>query len=163
MKLYSSAILLLSLLAAPSFVHASDQITGDYLCTIVEKAGISSWHGEGSEPPKTYISNLLPTRFTMRILLDESSGAQYKMIETNYDGPDRDPREWHTDNSILHLAYFGDGIQFTAVEGQAFVRFHRTVHKNDDGEFGFYHAGFEWAGGEDNHLSVRWGRCKLID
>ena len=49
-------------------------------------------------------------------------------------------------------------LDFRADEG--FFVLGPTVHSGVDGDLSFYHSGFEWAGGEDRFLSIRWGRCK---
>ena len=88
---------------------------------------------------------------------------RFRLLEIGYDGADRDATQWQTENSILHAEYRGDGNSFAAIEDQAFLTFGKTRHKNSDGDFEFYHAGFEYPGGEDTMLSARWGRCKKIE
>lgn len=136
-------------------------IIGDYLCTISENAGISSAHTESSGPPKAFSKSSTSWKFKMRVSYENEDDALYRMVEVPYSGSDRDPREWHTQNSVLHSPYIGNGVEFSALEGQAFVSFHKTIHNNKDGDMSFYHAGFAWAGGEDSFLLARWGRCKL--
>ena len=88
---------------------------------------------------------------------------RFRLLEIQYDGPDRDDSVWHTENSVLHGEYRGDGNLFVAFKDQAFFSFGKaTAHKNSDGDFEFYHSGFEYPGGEDTKLSVRWGRCKKV-
>jgi hypothetical protein len=85
-------------------------------------------------------------------------GQGFTAIETPYSGADRDPCEWHTANSVLHSAYVSeDGQDFVATEDRAFLRI--TVLR--DGALRFYHSGFDYPGGEDTNLSVRWGTCVL--
>ena len=141
--------------------YAQERVDGDYLCTVAEKASITSIHLEDADPPFAGVDDQLPTRFRMRITQEDEGDYSYRMIEIPYDGDDRDPRTWHTENSILHSAYLGNGIEFSAIEGQSFLSIHPTVHDNSDGDISFYHAGFEYPGGEDTELSVRWGRCRL--
>ena len=99
----------------------------------------------------------------MRISRDGTDKTQFRMVELPYLESDRNPVDWHTQNSVLHSPYVGNGIEFSALEDQAFVSFHKTVYKNEDGDMSFYHAGFAWAGGEDSFLLARWGRCKLTE
>ena len=138
------------------------EVAGDYICTISENVGIASAHTEGSGPPKAFTDSLTPWRFKMRITREAEDKSQYRMIELPYTSPDRNVYEWHTENSVLHSPYIGDGVEFAALEDQAFVSFHKTIHENEDGDMSFYHAGFAWAGGEDSRLLARWGRCKMV-
>ena len=144
------------------FVLSYD-IVGDYICTISEEAGIASSHVANSGPPKAFSVNSNSWKFKMRITQEVGKMPQYRMIELPYTAPDRNQVEWHTENSVLHSPYIGDGIEFVALEDQGFVRFHKTIHQNEHGNMSFNHAGFAWAGGEDGRLLARWGRCKLID
>ena len=142
----------------------SENIVGDYLCTVAEKASIESLHLEGAGPPKAFIDDTLPTRFKIRISLNKSTEHEFRLIELPYYHADRDPTEWHTSNSILHSTYIGNEGSFLSTEknAEAFFVFEKTVHISDDGAYQFYHAGFEWRGSEDTNLSARWGRCKQI-
>ncbi|VWX60994.1 hypothetical protein [Sphingorhabdus sp. 109] len=158
----TSAVAFAMALTVTAPMNAQPDLVGNYLCTIVEKASIATTHLEGAPPPKAFIDDQLPTRFGLRITSDDENPATYKMAEIRYQGPDLDPIEWHTENSVLHSVYVGDGVTFKASDSEAFVTFHATVHSNEDGDFSFHHAGFEWAGGEDGHLSIRWGRCKKL-
>ena len=136
---------------------------GDYLCTVAEKASIESSHLEDSGPPKAVLNDQLPTRFMVRISAETINGrSSLRLIELPYDGPHRDPSEWQTPNSVLHSPYFGNGERFRSTDeydAGSFV-LHPTIHTGPDGDFSFYHSGFEAAGGEDSILSIRWGRCK---
>ena len=142
---------------------APQDITGDYICTMTENAGVASNHTEGSGPPKAFSDSSTSWKFKLRVSREREDKSKYRMIELPYSGLDREPRDWHTDNSVLHSPYIGDGIEFSALQDQAFVRFHKTVHKNETGDMSFYHSGFAWAGGEDSFLLTRWGRCKLTN
>jgi hypothetical protein len=125
----------------------------DYVCTVEQKAGIGAVHLEGAGAPEAFIATETPTRFAMRIT---GEGQHFTAIETPYSGADRDRYEWHTSNTVLHSAYESDdGQDFVAVEDRAFLR----VTAMTDGSLRFYHAGFEYPGGEDTNLSVRWGLC----
>lgn len=175
-----TAILLLSLLAAcdapqpvatvelqrPAIAEqpgAADRpSTGDYRCTVAEKASIESNHTEGSAPPVAVIEERMPTRFTIRIAAGPDNALQ--LTELPYDGADRDQREWHTPSSVIHGTYSWSGDSFRSDEDdeEAFFALRPTVHSNVDGNLSFYHSGFEWAGGEDTYLSIRWGRCRRL-
>ena len=137
---------------------------GEYLCTVAEKASIESNHTEGAGPPAAVAYDTPATRFRIGISKVQSGGQQrLQLDELPFDGAGRDTTDWHTPNSVLHAPYLGDGQSFHATEEDAeafFVLGGPTVHSNADGNLSFYHSGFEWAGGEDTYLSVRWGRCK---
>lgn len=139
------------------------QIVGQYLCTVAAKASIESLHLEDSGPPVAVAQNQLATRFKIRISEALSDGKnRLRLDEVPYNGADRDPSEWHTSNQVLHSSYLGNGDSFhaTGEDSEAFFTLRPTVHKSVDGELAFHHSGFEWAGGEDQLLSVRWGRCR---
>ena len=136
--------------------------SGTYLCTVSEKAGIASQHREGAGPPFAMKYDPPLTRFKMQITPVNVKEFRFRLAELHYEGEDRDGAEWHTENSVLHGEYQGDGNSFTASKDQAFFAFGKTDHKNSDGDFEFYHAGFEYPGGEDTKLSTRWGRCKKL-
>jgi len=127
--------------------------TRDYVCTVEQKAGIGAVHLEGAGAPEAFIATETPTRFAMQIT---GEGQHFVAIETPYSGADRDRYEWHTSNTVLHSAYESDdGQDFVAVEDRAFLR----ITTMTDGSLRFYHSGFEYPGGEDTNLSVRWGVC----
>ena len=136
--------------------------SGTYLCTVVEKAGLASQHREGAGPPKAINYDSPMTRFKIRISPINGQKMRFRMVEIQYDGADRDDAEWQTENSVLHSEYRGDGNSFVASKDKAFLSLGKTLHKNSDGDFEFYHAGFEYPGGEDTKLSMRWGRCKKV-
>ncbi len=135
---------------------------GIYLCTVLERAGIGSIHIEGSGPPEAFATKAPPTRFKIQIKPNRNRAKPYRAIEVAYDGPDRDQAEWEDANSVLHSVYLGNGEDFYAVDGPAFLSLYRTYPGNPDGDIGFYHSGFESPGGEDTNLSVRWGRCRKM-
>lgn len=143
--------------------NAQGKIEGDYICTVTEKASIASIHLEDAGPPKAIVDDQLPTRFKLRIARSGQFGDKFRLIEVPYNGDDRDLTDWHTTNSVLHGPYVGNGKSFlgTGDNANAFFVLGPTIHSNDDGVLAFYHSGFEWAGGEDTKLSIRWGRCKL--
>ncbi len=129
--------------------------TRDYVCTVEQKAGIGAVHLEDAGAPEAFIETETPTRFSIRIT---GEGQHFVAIETPYSGADRDRYEWHTPNTVLHSAYESDdGRDFVAVEDQAFLR----VTTMRDGSLRFYHSGFEYPGGVDTNLSVRWGTCHV--
>ena len=152
---------MVKLSAATETVEAAGpDLVGDYLCTVAEKASIEGNHTEYSPPPKAVIEDRLPTRFRIRIANEERQGL--RVIELPYQGADRDGTEWHTENSVIHSPYSWNGTSFSSTEkgSEAFFVLGPTVHSSDDGNLAFHHSGFEWAGGEDNFLSIRWGRCR---
>lgn len=141
----------------------SFEMVGRYLCTVAEKASIESLHLEDSGPPTAVSQRNVATRFRIEISeREDGQSDKLSLVELTYDGPDRDPTEWQTRNSVLHSPYVGRGSGFrsTDAEAEGFFVLGPTVHSNADGDFAFYHSGFEWAGGEDTYLSIRWGRCK---
>lgn len=132
---------------------------GEYLCTVAEKTSISQTHLEDSPLPAATVDDSPPTRFPIAISVE--GNGDFRLVELPYTGSDRDPYEWHSEMSVIHGEYRGDGESFrsTAVGEEGFFVIGRTVHANPDGNLEFYHSGFEWAGGEDLSLSSRWGRC----
>lgn len=143
-------------LSCSAVTPAFGETLRDYICAVEQKAGIGAAHLEGSGTPQAFVSRETPTRFGMRITREEGRGSH--AAETSYAGPDRDPYEWQTANSVLHGAYSSDdGENFVATEDQAFLR----ILTARNGTLRFYHAGFEYPGGEDTNLSVRWGTCVL--
>jgi hypothetical protein len=129
---------------------------GNYLCTVDQKAGISVLHLEGRDQPQAFVSQHVNTRFAMRIEgTPDGGGEVFRVIELPYTGPDRDPHEWQSANSVLHGEYIGEWDRFFASEDQGFLR----VGNNGDETIWFYHSGFEYAGGEDASLTVRSGNC----
>lgn len=149
-------------IAQTSTASAISDKGGTYLCTVAQKAGIASQHREGAGPPSAFRYDGPPTRFKMAISPIDDVKAQFRLIELPYDGADRDQAVWQTENSVLHGEYRGDGNSFTASEDQAFFAFGKTHQTDNDGDYEFYQAGFEYPGGEDTNLSARWGRCKKL-
>jgi hypothetical protein len=82
--------------------------------------------------------------------------SRLRIVEAPYDGPQRSMAQWEDDNSTLHAAYVGDGRAFKAEEGTGFLNFGRD--RWGEG-LQFFHSGFQYAGGEDESVAVRWGRC----
>ena len=135
-------------------------VAGQYVCTVAEKASIQSLHLEGANSPVAVAQNNLAYKFL--IAISETEQAEMQLIELPYNGPGADPTEWQTQNSILHIPYLGDGQTFKSTDSDDLGSFvlGPTVHTSPSGDLAFYHSGFEWAGGEDTHLSIRWGRCR---
>lgn len=130
---------------------------GMYLCTVSQKAGIGRTHLENDPGPEAFVSPA-GNRFRIQVVRERDG---HTIREIRYSGPDRDPAEWHTPNSVLHSDYFGvDGEDDTiaALQDQGFLRF--GYLNRQDGSLWFYHAGFEYPGGEDTVLSVRYGVCE---
>lgn len=150
-------------LASTKAGYAQKPIAGIYLCTVVDKASISGLHFEGAGPPSASVKDGPPTRFKMQIAPTRKGAKKYRLIEIAYDGSDRDQAEWEDENSVLHNTYLGNGDVFNAVDGPAFLTLGHTRFPNSDGDLAFYHAGFEYAGGEDMHFSIRWGRCRKVE
>ena len=136
---------------------AADIEPGGYVCTVEKRAGIASVHLEDAGPPRTFADDRAATRFAIQVTRQSSTGrtAQFHVVEAPYSGPDRDRIEWHTQNSVLHSAYLGDGAELAASEEQAFLRF--GSYNPFTGRVWFYHAGIEYPGGEDTNLTVRHG------
>jgi hypothetical protein len=156
MKHLLRSLAVLVLLSAQT-AHARGP-AGDYICTVEQKAGIGALHLEGSGPPRAFVANKPRTRFAIRISPPTAKERRYRMVERPYSGRDRDRHVWHTPNAVLHSAYLSaDGEAFVAVEDQAFLQ----LSPVSSGSFHFYHAGFEYPGGVDANLSVRWGTCVL--
>jgi hypothetical protein len=138
-------------------------MVGEYLCTVSEKASIARQHLEDAAPPAAVSQNGISTKFRIGISEQENEGETgLQLVELPYGGPDRDPYEWHTQDSVIHNPYVGDGRRFLSSdkEAEGFFVLGPTMQSNADGDLEFYQSGFEWAGGEDTLLSVRWGRCK---
>lgn len=137
-----------------SLASAQGVDPGVYLCDVLEHATIASSHLEDSGPPEASVVDA-PYRF--RILVSGEAGA-LRIIEIPYDGPVASRLLWEDENSTLHTAYQGDGRAFLAERGTGFLNFRRDRW---GAELQFHHAGYQYAGGEDEHLSVRWGRCSV--
>jgi hypothetical protein len=129
---------------------------GFYICSVEQLASINSAHLEDADPPRAGAG---AGRYRFRISVRaERDGEGLIVEEAPYNGPDRSLSVWEDDNSTLHAPYVGSDYRFDALgETPGFLRFTRDLRWGDDLQF--YHAGFEFAGGEDMHLSVRWGRC----
>jgi hypothetical protein len=128
---------------------------GTYLCTMEQRAGIGSTHLEGAGPPEAF-SHAEHYRFRISVSAVRDT-SQLRLVEAPYNGSDRSNYEWEDENSTLHSAYIGDGRAFTAEGRPGFMNFARDRWGD---ALQFYHAGYEYAGGEDESLSVRWGRCR---
>lgn len=137
-------------------------LVGDWLCTVAEKAGIASTHLEDAPAPKAYVNHEQPTRFKIRVALSAKNNRQLRIDELPYSGPDRDPREYDTEFSVLHDSYYGEDGYFASKERWGHFNLRKTARNDGDGDYGFYHSGFEYPGREDTELAVRWGRCKRL-
>lgn len=136
---------------------AEHPFVGQYACTVMQKAGIGGTHLEGATTPRAFIANA-GHRFRIGVFAERDG---FTVRELPYDGADRDQSEWHTPNSVLHSDYYGDAGEddnISALTDQGFLRFDWADRTT--GALWFYHAGFEYPGGEDTNLSVRFGRCE---
>jgi hypothetical protein len=149
----------LASMAAFSFCFAGGAMAqslevGSYLCSVEQKAGVRSTHLEHAGQPEAFADS---DRYRFRI--EVSAGPRpgtRQIIEAPYRGAEMSRYQWEDDNSTLHTTYVGDGREFTAVDSLGFL----SVSADRWGEgLQFYHAGFEFGGGEDRQLSVRWGQC----
>lgn len=146
-----------ALLCANAYAQRPPPFAGTYLCTVAQKAGIGRIHTESSGEPEAFIAEA-GNRFRIQVAAERGG---HTVREIPYDGPDRDQAEWHTANSVLHSDYYGeDGEDSTisALQDQGFLRFGFIDRRT--GSLWFYHAGFEYPGGEDTNLSVRYGTCE---
>lgn len=140
------------MLSGAGTATAQEIEAGKYLCTVAQRAGIGMIHLEGADPPSAFVD----AGPTVKFRIEVARGPGYVVTELPYDGPDASGAVWQTDNAILHSAYIGDGWEFTAKEDQAFLRMHQSIEPNT---IWFWHSGFEYPGGVDTKLTVRWGRC----
>ena len=132
-----------------------------YLCTVEQKAGIGGVHLEGSADPTAFVAEGVGNRFKIVMTRASESGTSLLYVkEIGYSGTDRDRTEWHTVNSVLHSVSIGDGTDFRSSEDLGILRL--TVTDPEMGRLWFYHAGFEYPGGEDVNLSVRYGQCRRV-
>ncbi|MBD3770741.1 MAG: hypothetical protein IE925_11385 [Rhodobacterales bacterium] len=155
MKHSGIAIALAALITANA---EASPTSSDYACEVRQKAGIAGIHIEGSGNPKSFVDTELPTRFRLRMTATANDKG-YILSEQPYEGPDRDRREYQTENTLLHSTYSGDGTDFRSDEDLGFMR----LGKRLDGTLWFYHSGFEYPGGADTDLSARWGLCNQIE
>ena len=146
--------------------NSGEEMIGEYLCTVVERASIERLHTEDAGPPEASVEPMFgsqpPTRF--KIGISRGAGQVLQLIELPYSGADRDLTEWHTPNSVIHNSYKGIGGSFSPTEngpGGVFVLGEAAApHVSRDRQL--CPSGFGWAGGEDTVLAIRWGRCKKI-
>jgi len=140
---------------------ADDRPAGAYICTVEQKAGIAEEHMEGANPPAAFIDKRV-TRFRIRVTPPPKTApnAKFKVEETPYSGPQRDPQTWQTKNAVLHGAYFGDGWNFNSSTDQAFLRL--DIASTESGWLFFHHAGFEHPDADNVNLSVRAGTCAPV-
>lgn len=125
---------------------------GSYVCSVEQKASIASTHLEGAGPP---LASTDTQAYRFRIVVAADAG-RLRIVEAPYTGADASPYQWEDENSTLHAAYLGDGRAFAEEEGPGFLNFGRNRWGPG---LQFYHAGYEYGGGEDQSLSVRWGSC----
>lgn len=139
--------------------EASAQLvgSGSYICSVEQLASISSTHLEDADPP---VASVDTDRYRFRITISTERDTDRLIVEeAPYTGPDRSLVQWEDDNSTLHAPYAGDGYRFDAIgDMPGFLRFTRDPRWGDDLQF--YQSSFQYAGGEDIHLNVRWGRCQ---
>ncbi|MEO1029510.1 MAG: hypothetical protein AAFX02_10700 [Pseudomonadota bacterium] len=134
---------------------------GIFVCTVEEQAWIGRTHLEDARPPKSgHSAGDDQYSFVIEISSIDAANVRYKLTERPYNGDDRSRHQWHTDNSILHAAYHGDGNNFSEVEGRGTIAFRRTRFTAEPDTFEFSHSGEAWAGGEDWTLMVSWGKCR---
>ena len=150
---------MLTLVACTQAASTAADTANIYICTVAEKAGIASNHLENGPPPSAFLGTELATRFKIKIVSENDNSL---LMEIPYDGPDYDVVDYGSPSSVLHDTYRGDGREFKSEDDQSFFSLFETIHSNEDGDLAFYHAGWEYPGGEDTTLAVRWGRCKLI-
>jgi len=144
----------------PALNRADLKLIGAYVCTVKQKASIASRHMAGSGEPKAAIDSDLPKRFSINIKSHNIPFIGLQVDETPYAGSDRDRVEYHTENSVLHSSYSGAGPEFSANQDQGRFWLGKAATSDSDGDYEFYHSGFEYPGGEDTKLSIRWGYCK---
>lgn len=135
--------------------QASALSVGGYVCSVEQYAGIGSVHLEGSGPPAAFTEGT-PYRFRLVVSVGAEAG-QLRIVETPYTGPDRSTYQWQDANSTLHAPYVGDGRVFSAEGEPGFLIV--GPDRGHPGSLQFYHSGFQYAGGEDESVAVRWGRC----
>lgn len=150
-QVYGAAAMMVALLWGGS-ASAQAVSSGTYICTVEQRASISTTHLEGAGPPE---ANIHTAQYRFRMQVTQNSGS-FRIVEVPYDGPDQSRMQWEDDNSTFHGAYVGDGRAFHSEDGPGFLNFNRDRWGP---ALQFYHSGYEYAGGEDQHLSVRWGRC----
>lgn len=131
--------------------------SGEYICRVQQRAGIGRTHLEDDPGPVAFVDEEPAYRFGIRV---SAEGAQQRIIEVPYDGPDRSRSEWHTPNSTLHAAYVGSNGELRAAEDLGFLNV--GVLDERSRRVWFYHSAFEYAGGEDVVLSSRYGVCDPV-
>lgn len=138
--------------APPAFAESVQ--AGLYLCTVEQTAQIGSSHVEGAGPPTVSV-NATPYQFRLRASTE--ADGRLRIVEAPFDGESRSRFQWEDENSTLHAPYVGDGFLFGASGAPGFLRFSGDRWGN---ALQFYHSGFQYGGGEDESLAVRWGRCE---
>lgn len=163
MMVKRSVFLLTCLVLAGGPANAQEALVGEFLCTVAEEAGIASIHLEDAGPPEAYVDEEnLPMRFLIRIEQRDGPVDDFALIELDYDGPDRDMRDYGTPFSVIHETYRGSDGEFRGPQSPSYFSLYETAHANEDGSFAFYQSGFQYPGGEDTELVVRWGRCRRL-
>lgn len=133
--------------------HATPIPAGFYLCEIEERTGIGQTHPEADPGPAAFIDDTPRYRFRIEVRTEDE---MQRVVEAPYNGPERSMAEWQTPNSTLHEPYFGaDGV-FRAREDMGFL----NLGPGRNGRYWLYHSAFEYPGGADVVLSVRYGQCE---
>lgn len=127
---------------------------GEYLCRVDKSVGVRGQHMEGEQSLRTFEKETA-TRFKIQIVMNHAK--KYVLEEVAYEGQDRDRTQWHTEDSVLHGTYVGDGFDYRSDSDLAFLRFGSVA---SEGRVTFLHSGFEYPGGEDVSLTVRFGTCR---
>lgn len=154
MRVFATALVATVLLIGAAAAQQRGRVApGYYLCTVEAKASIGSTHLENAPPPDARVEETPRYRFR---LLVSAEGDRLRVTEAPYDGPERSLWQWEDDNSTLHAAYIGNGAAFVAEGAPGILNFGRDRWGD---ALQFYHAGFEYGGGEDEQMSIRWGRC----
>lgn len=148
-----AAILAAATLMLASTAAAQSVAVGTYLCTVEQTASIGSTHVEDARPPSASTNNEL---YRFRLSVSDAPDGRLRVVEVPYDATDSSRYLWEDDNSTLHSAYRGDGRAFNAEGAPGFLNFGRDRWGD---ALQFYHSGFQYAGGEDESVAVRWGRC----
>ena len=154
MRVIALGVALAALITAVA--HAESVPAGSYTCSVEQRAGIGATHLGGDSGPQAFVDAEPAYRF--RITLSDGSEGQ-RVVEAPYDGPGRSRMEWHTPNSTLHAPYVRDGNVFRATGGE--VGFLQLSSQGEpSGRIRFYLSAFEYPGGEDKVLAVRYGHCE---
>jgi hypothetical protein len=131
-------------------------LAGAYVCDVEQRVGIGSTHLEGDAGAMGFVDEA--PRYRFRMSLSDDGEAQ-RAVEAPYDGSDRSQLEWHTPNSTLHAPYVGaDGVLRATGEEIGFL--HLYADASSASRIRFYHSAFEYPGGEDTVVALRYGHCE---